>query len=86
MVMPVMRVGHRRWAIENEIFNTLKAQDVYNFEHNHGHGKNHLEDVFPTLTTLVLLINQVQQHCCGLFQKARDYQKRSLYLWDKMRR
>ena len=35
--MPVMRTGRRRWAIENETFNTLKARDVYNFEHNYSH-------------------------------------------------
>ena len=79
-VMPVMRSGRRRWAIENEIFNTLNARDVYNFEHNYGHGKIHLADVFPTLAMLTLLIDQVQQHCCRLFKKARDYQRRNLYL------
>ena len=34
----IMRAGHRRWAIENETFKTLKARDVYNFEHNCVHG------------------------------------------------
>ena len=32
--MLVMRAGRRRWAIENETFNILKARDVYNYEHN----------------------------------------------------
>ena len=35
----IMRAVRRRWAIENENFKTLKARDVYNFEHNYGHGK-----------------------------------------------
>ena len=81
----VMRAGRRRWAIENETFNTLKARNGYNFEHNYGHGKNHLADVFPTLAMLAFLIDQVQLLCCGLFQKARDYQKRKIYLWERIR-
>ena len=71
-----MRAGRRRWAIENETFNTLKAQNGYNFEHDYGHGKNYLADVFPTLAMLAFLIDQVQLLCCGRFQKARDYKKR----------
>ena len=38
------------------------------------------------LAMLALLIDQVQQHFCGLFKKAREYQKRNIYLWDKIRR
>ena len=67
-VMPVMRTGRRRWAIENETFNALKARAEYNFEQNYGHGKNHLADVLPTLTMLAFLIDQVQLLCCRLFQ------------------
>ena len=84
-VMLVMRAGRRRWAIENETFQILKDRDGYNFEHNFGHGKNHLADVFPTLAMLALLIDQVQLHCCALYRKARDYQERVLYLWNTMR-
>ena len=56
-VMPVMRAGRRRWAIENVIFNLLKRRNEYNIEHNYGHGKNHLADVIPTLTMLAFLID-----------------------------
>ena len=84
-VMPVMRAARRRWAIENETFQTLKARDAYRFEHNFGHGENHLADVFATLAMLAFLIDQVQQHCCPLFRKAREHQKRILYLWNRMR-
>ena len=38
------------------------------------------------LAILALLIDRVPQHRCGLFKKAREYQKRNFYLWDKMRR
>ena len=84
-VMPIMRAGRHRWAIENETIKTLKDRRGYNFEHNYGHGSNHLADVFPTFSTLALLMDQVQQFCCRLFQQARDYQKGNLYLWDSIR-
>ena len=77
-----MRCGRRRWAIENETFQTLKARDAYRFEHNFGHGKNHLSDVFATLAMLAFLIDQVQRHCCPLFGRAHKHQKRILYLWN----
>ncbi len=83
MVMSVMRAARRRWAIENETFQTPKARDGYNFEHNFGHGNNHPADVFATLAMRAFLIDQVQQRCCPLFGKAREHQGRILSLWDK---
>ena len=59
----IMRAGRRRWAIENETFKTLKDRDIYNFEHNYGHGKKNLAVVLPMLAMLSLLIDQTQQHC-----------------------
>lgn len=61
--------GRARWKIENETFNTLKNQG-YHFEHNFGHGKQHLSHVFGILMFLAFFIDQLQQRCCGLFQAA----------------
>lgn len=72
-VFELMRAGRARWKIENETFNTLKNQG-YNFEHNYGHGYNNLCSVMTMLMLLAFLIDQVQQLCCKLYQKA--YQKR----------
>src|SRR6266403_490071 len=47
-VYKLMRGGRARWKIENETFNTLKNQG-YNFEHNYGHGEQHLSVVFAML-------------------------------------
>ena len=80
-----MRAGRRRWAIENDLQNT-EDRDIYNFEHNYGHGKKNLAVVLPMLAMLSLLIDQTQQHCCSLVQKALKYQKRKLYFWEKMNR
>jgi hypothetical protein len=61
--------GRARWKVENETFNTLKNQG-YNFEHNYGHGYLHLSHVLALLMFLAFFIDQVQQHCCALFQAA----------------
>lgn len=68
-VYELSRGGRARWKIENETFNTLKNQG-YNFEHNYGHGNQHLCHVLGLLMFLAFFIDQVQQHCCGLFQAA----------------
>lgn len=68
-VYQLSRGGRARWRVENETFNTLKNQG-YNFEHNFGHGYQHLSQVFGILMFLAFFIDQVQQHCCGLFQEA----------------
>ncbi|QEG30383.1 hypothetical protein GobsT_51880 [Gemmata obscuriglobus] len=54
--------GRARWRIENETFNTLKNQG-YHFEHNFGHGDNHLSVVLAHLMLVAFLIDQVQQMC-----------------------
>jgi hypothetical protein len=47
-VYHLMRGGRARWKIENETFNTLTNQG-YNFEHNDGHGQQHLSVVCATV-------------------------------------
>ena len=44
-VIELSKAGRTRHKIENETFNTLKNQG-YNFEHNYGHGHQHLSSVF----------------------------------------
>jgi hypothetical protein len=68
-VYELSRGGRARWKVENETFNTLKNQG-YNFEHNYGHGHQHLGHVLAILMFLAFFIDQVQQHCCTLFQSA----------------
>jgi hypothetical protein len=71
-VYEVMRAGRSRWRIENETFNTLKNQG-YHFEHNYGHGYENLCSVMTMLMILAFLIDQVQQLCCKVYQKARQH-------------
>lgn len=83
--MSVMRCARRRWAIENETFQTLNARELYGFEHNFGHGNNHLSDVFATLAMLAFLTTRARRRRCPLFRKARDRRKRVPGLWNPMR-
>lgn len=55
-LMALMRGARARWKIENETFNTLKNQG-YHFEHNFGHGYQHLATVFAYLMMLAFLID-----------------------------
>lgn len=72
--------------IENETFNTLKNQG-YNFEHNFGHGYTHLCSVMTMLMLMLLafLIDQVQQACCKVYQKARQHVGTFSVLFSKLR-
>ncbi len=83
-VYQIMRAGRSRWRIENETFNTLKNQG-YNFEHNYGHGYKNLCSVMTILMMLAFLIDQVQQLCCKVYQKARKHVGTLRGLFEKVR-
>ena len=80
----LMRAGRARWRIGNETFNTLKNQGC-GFEHNYGHGDNHLATVFAHLMMLAFLIDQVQRRSCRLFQAAQAGAERPSYFWARVR-
>src|SRR5882724_8176599 len=83
-VFHLMRGGRARWKIENETFNTLKNQG-YNFEHNYGHGEQHLSVVFAMLMMLAFLVDQTQQLCCALLQAVWAKLGSKRLLWERMR-
>ena len=83
-VWKVMRAGRARWKIENETFNTLKNQG-YHFEHNYGHGEQHLSVVFALLMMLAFLVDQVQQLCDPLFRAVWQKLGSKRLLWERMR-
>ena len=83
-VYRLMQGARARWRIENETFNTLKNQG-YHFEHNFGHGYQHLSVIFAILMMLAFLVDQVQQLCCPLFQAAWAKWGSKRLLWEKMR-
>jgi len=83
-VYHLMRAGRARWKVENETFNTLKNLG-YHFEHNYGHGKQHLATVLAHLMMLAFLLDQVQEHTCNLFKAARNKFHSKITYWAKMR-
>jgi hypothetical protein len=83
-VYHLMRGGRARWKIENETFNTLKNQG-YNFEHNYGHGEQHLSVVFAMLMMLAFLVDQTQQLGCALFRAVWTKLGSKRLLWERMR-
>lgn len=83
-VQLLVRGARTRWKIENETFNTLKNQG-YHYEHNFGHGVNHLSVVLALLMMLAFLVDQTQQLCCALFQAAWAKAGSKRQLWDEMR-
>lgn len=55
-VAALCAAGRARWKIENENNNTLKTKG-YHFEHNFGHGKQHLSNLFATMILLAFLVH-----------------------------
>jgi hypothetical protein len=80
----IMRGGRARWRIANETFNTLKNQG-YHFEHNYGHGYQHLSVVFAVLMMLAFCVDQVQQLGCPLCQAVWAKLGSKRRLWERMR-
>ncbi len=53
-VEQLVKAGRARWKIENEGNNTLKTKG-YHFEHNFGHGQQHLANLLATMILLAFL-------------------------------
>lgn len=83
-VFHLMRGGRSRWKIENETFNTLKNQG-YHFEHNYGHGTQHLSVIFALLMMLAFLVDQILQCACRLFQAVWQKEVSKTRMWEHLR-
>jgi hypothetical protein len=70
-VPEVVAAGRAHWKVENENFNVLKNRG-YNFEHNYGHGKQHLSAILITLLLLAFLIHTVLHLSCLVYQAIRQ--------------
>jgi hypothetical protein len=83
-VFHLMRGGRARWKIDNETFKTLKNQG-YHFEHNYGHGEQHLSGMFAMRMLLAFLVDQAQQLCGALCQAVWAKRGSKRWLWARMR-
>lgn len=80
----IMRAGRSRWKIENETFNTLKNLG-YRFEHNYGHGEDHLSTMFAFLMILAFYIDQLVQACCHVFKQIENNVVTKIKIWNTIR-
>lgn len=69
-VPEVIAAGRGRWKIENENNNTLKTKG-YHFEHNYGHGQQHLSSVLASLIILAFLVHTVLEWMDDQYQLLR---------------
>jgi hypothetical protein len=63
--------GRARWKIENENNNTLKTKG-YHFEHNFGHGKQYLSNLFATMILLAFLVHTTLDWIDAPYRAVRD--------------
>ena len=69
-VAEVTAGGRTRWKVENEGINVLK-QHGYHFEHNYGHGHQHLANVLLCFLLLAFLVHTVLSLGCAKYQAVR---------------
>ena len=70
-VAAMAAAGRARWKIENENNNTLKTKG-YHFEHNFGHGKQHLSNLFATMILLAFLVHTTLDWIDDTYRAVRD--------------
>lgn len=70
-VHEVVVSGRCRWKVENEGINVLKNHG-YNFEHNYGHGEQHLANTLLSLLLIAFLFHTVLQLNSILYQAVRQ--------------
>lgn len=83
-VINIMKAGRSRWKIENEAFNTLKNLG-YHFEHNYGHGNDHLSTMFAFLMLLAFLIDQIIQAACHIFKVIELNIRTKIKFWESIK-
>lgn len=84
-VAKFVRWARRRWSIENCIFKTLKALTGMNFEHNFGHGNEHLSNNLTLFMSVVALMDQLSLLWCYYFQALRATCRIAVVQWEFQR-
>jgi hypothetical protein len=70
-VEEIIWIGRGRWKIENENFNTHK-NGGYELEHNYGHGKQTLSQVFYYLNLLAFVTHKILERSDATYQRLRE--------------
>jgi len=80
----MVRIARSRWAIENEVFNTVKNHG-YHIEHNYGHGVRNLSFNFFLLNMLAFFLHQIFELTDRTYQWLRKHLGSKKNLWDHLR-
>ena len=80
-----VRYARRRWNIENCLFKTMKAVQGMNFEHNFGHGKQHLCNNIGLLMMVAACLDQLCQLSCQMFRMMRGGTSSWRGVWERQR-
>jgi hypothetical protein len=80
----MVRIARSRWAIENEVFNTVKNHG-YHIEHNYGHGVKNLSMNFFLLNMIAFLLHQIFELTDRTYQWLRKHLGSKKNLWDHLR-
>jgi hypothetical protein len=83
-VAAVAQDGRSRWKVENEGINVLK-QRGYHFEHNFGHGDQHLSTVLLSLLLLAFLFHTALDLACSMYHAIRQKLRTRRKFFDDLR-
>ena len=83
-VAAIVAAGRTRWKVENEGNNTLKTKG-YHFEHNFGHGQQHLAAFLLTLILLAFLCHTILDLVHTQYQQLRRALAARRTLFDDLR-
>lgn len=83
-VEAVVQDGRSRWKVENEGINVLK-QRGYHFEHNYGHGDQHLAAVLLSLLLLAFLFHTALDLACLMYHAIRQKLRTRRKFFDDLR-
>ena len=83
-IQTIIEAGRARWKIENENNNTLKTKG-YSFEHNFGHGKQHLASVLATLILLAFLFHTILEYFDQCYRLLREHLSSRKMFFDDIR-
>ena len=83
-VAEIVAAGRARWKIENENNNILKTKG-YHFEHNYGHGHQHLASLLATFIILAYLLHTMLEWMDDKFRLLRQKLPSRQRLFNDMR-
>ena len=83
-VKAIVQAGRTRWKVENENNNVLKTKG-YHFEHNFGHGTQHLATCLLTLNLLAFLFHTVLDMADAKYKLLRTELRARKTFFDDLR-